>query len=166
VTDYSSVYPDFIESELKVERERRVNLESRGSGVVTQSGTLSTLLIAAAAFVRGSAAAELPTYAEIMVVVSTFLFLGAGVLGILVSFPYLYKGQPVADDATMDRMLTVKRADPEADARTVVATVHRGTLASMRAGNRRKALLVSWAQLGQIAGLVALLVGVLVAIIG
>jgi hypothetical protein len=165
VTDYSSVYPEFIESELKTERERRANLESRGGSVVTQSGTLSTLLIAAAAFVRGNQTAHLPNYAVIMVVISTLFFLGAGVLGILMTFPYLYKGQPVADEATMEKMLTVRRADPDADARTVVATVHKGTLSSMRTGNRRKALFLSWAQICQIAGLVALLNGVLAAIV-
>jgi len=166
MTDFSSVYPDFIEGELKTERERRANLESRGGTVVTQSGALSTLLIAAAAFVRGSGAAHLSNYATVMVVISTLLFLGAGVLGILVTFPYLYRGQPVADDATMEKMLTVRRADPEADARTVVATVHKGTLSAMRAGNHRKALLLSLAQISQIVGLLALLNGVLAAILG
>ena len=166
MTDYSSVYPAFIESELKTERERRGNIETRGASVVTQSGALSTLLVAAAAFARGSGSAHLSNYAVIMVVVSTLFFLGAGVLGILISFPYLYRGQPVADDATMEKMLTVRRADPDADARTVVATVHKGTLSTIRAGNHRKAVLLSWAQVCQLLGLLALLNGVLAAITG
>jgi hypothetical protein len=165
VTEYSLAYHDFIDSELKTERDRRTNLESRGGAIVSQSGTLSTLLIATAAFVRGSDQAELPTFAVGMVIVSTVLFLGSGVLAILISFPFLYKGQPVADGETMKKMLTIRRGDPDPDARTVVATVRVGTLTAMRDGNERKVKLLSAAHISQMVGLVFLLLAVLAAIV-
>jgi len=72
----------------------------------------------------------------------------------------------VADDATMQQMLTARHADPAGDARIVVATVNKGTLCTMREGNKRKVVFASWAQLWQIAALFVLLNGVIAAITG
>jgi hypothetical protein len=164
--EYNAVYPEFIANELKIERERRANLESRGGTVVTQSAALSALLIAAAGFARGSGAAHLSDTGIRAVVVSTTLFMAAGVLGILVSFPYLYRQQSLTNDDTLRAMIDEHGTDPADTARRIVAYVNTRTLATLRWGDNLKVRILSWAQLAQIGALAALLIAVLGAILG
>jgi hypothetical protein len=140
--EVNQVYPEFIEEDLKIERERRANLDSRGATILTQSGTLCTLLVGVAAFARGSGGAHLSGYALVTVIVSAALLVGACIVAILVSSPYLFDAQPVAAESTYQKMVTEKRTDTEANALAVVGMLRTGTLGKLRKGNNLKVQLV------------------------
>ncbi|GAA1794389.1 hypothetical protein GCM10009682_15210 [Luedemannella flava] len=158
------VYSAFIDGELKTERERRATLEARGVSVVAQSGGLVTLLTGIGALAKGAGVGALPTVAFGAVIVALVFFLGAAVFGILVNIPHLYPPHPVADAATMTEMRTSKRDHTDAEARSVIAHLHIGTVDKLRKGNDLKVQWISAAQFAQVLAVVALSVAVWVII--
>jgi hypothetical protein len=145
------VYATFIEGELKTERERRANLDSKGSSLITSSGGVVTLLAAVGAFLAKSGAFVLPSVARIPLAVSLGAFVIAVGCGIMATWLHKYT---VADVVDLDAMITSHWTDDATDSRNVVSKLNIATLDTLRKKNGRKA---EWARAGQIAQLAALL---------
>lgn len=143
------VFADFVEKELKAERERRVSLEARGLGVLTTSGTLVTLIFALGALVTGVDKFELDTASLWPLAGALLAFVVAAFLGLLANRLRRYEvTQPAQLHEWRDRDGAWN--DTADKARRVVTRANILTLASLRQGNNAKADLVDaalWAQL-------------------
>jgi hypothetical protein len=159
VSEQGKTFAAFVEAELKAERERRTALDARGVGLVTTSGSLTTLLAAVGAFVSGRTGFQLPSSAAPPLVITLLAFALASGLGLLASHNRKYA---VADAATLAALTGPRWATHEVDARSVVAQINARTVSTLRLGNDKKSFLLI-AGLGcQLVGLVSLAVAVLV----
>jgi hypothetical protein len=162
--DGGAVYWEFIGEELRNERERRAGIEARAGAVITQSGTLVTLLLAATAFVKGQNRDVVSSWATGLVILSIVFLVGAAISAIMVSFAEIYPKLPVADKRTLTKMGSEHYSDPELQARGNVAYLHIDTLEALRRGNERKVDALSGAHCCQVLGLAALAAAVLTVI--
>ena len=153
MTEQGKVYATFIESELTVERDRRIALDARGLNVVSISGTLTTLLVAIGAFVSNRQGFKLPSDAILPLVGTLGSFVLAATLGIIASAGRRYQ---VTTPTTLATMLTNHWQDHEVDARNYVSIQHVKTITSLRSGNRHKERYIIVAILFQIVGIAAL----------
>lgn len=162
MTDQGVVYINFIEGELKAERDRRAAVDARALAVVTSSGGLVTLLAAVGAFVSSGKEFKPPDLAIVPLVVTLGCFTVAVAFGILANRSRYYH---VALSDTLFAMVTDHWGDDQIDSRNNVAELNIRTIHTLRVGNDKKANLVSaalWAQLGAV---IALSVGVLIVLL-
>lgn len=154
-------YFSFIESELKVERERRSTFDARGVAFVKTSGSLVTLLVAIGAVVAGEARFTAPKPAVVPLLAALLSFAAAAGFGLLASWPYRHT---VADVADLQQMRTDRWGDDEIDARNVIAYLNIDTIRTLRHGNDVKATLLMGAQVAQLFALcsLAFVIGVVV----
>jgi membrane protein implicated in regulation of membrane protease activity len=155
------VFADFIEKELRAERERRVVLDARGVGVLTTSGTLVTIIFGLGALVTGLDAFEPNALAVWLLGLALIAFVFAALLGLLANRLVVY--QLVDPEQLRAWREHDKKWNDDADkARRVVAGANIITIETLRNGNGRKAKLLEralWAQLCAI-GLLAAAIGV------
>jgi hypothetical protein len=159
--DQGLVYSTFVETELKVERDRRSSMESRGQSLITTSSTLVTLLAAVAAFVIRGDNFVLPYSARVVLLVVLLAFAAAAAAGIMANWLHPYV---LADVLALKRMRTDQWADDAVDARSVVMNLNIVTIESLRDGNQRR---VPWLIAGQVCQVLALvaLTGVIVIVL-
>ena len=89
-----SSYGPTIRAQLDEERARKASLESRGVGIVTSSGALTTLLFGLVAFSRGSASQfhlPLSNASKWALIVSGAFFAVAALLGVISNAPMPYE---------------------------------------------------------------------------
>jgi hypothetical protein len=162
MTDQGKTYAEFIEAELKAERERRATYEVRGQALITTSGALVTLLVGVAAVVKTAATARFPPSVPVAVGAALLLFAIAAGCGVLAGWNRHYA---VAKATTLARMLTDHWTDDEVDARNNVASLLVTTLSTLRSANEFKARWVAIGLVVQVVALVALGVAVIVTIV-
>lgn len=150
MTDQGLVYSAFIESELKVERERRANLDARGVALVATSSSLVTLLAAVGAFVIRGDKFVLPGDARFPLLVALVAFAVAAGCGILANRLHKYTVAAVSD---LTQMRTSHWKDDAVDSRSAVTYINVKSIGSLRKTNDAK---VTWLMLGQLAQLLAL----------
>jgi hypothetical protein len=153
VSDQGRTYLEFVEGELKAERDRRSAYDARGQALVTTSGALVTLLGGLVAVVRTGTAVRFPVAVPVTVGIALGLFVCAAACGILAGWNRHYA---VAGYPTLTRMLNEHWTDDEVDARNNVATVHAMTVNTLRQVNAFKAACVSIGLVVQVLALVAL----------
>jgi hypothetical protein len=83
------VYSDFVVSLLDIEAVRKSSLEQRGTGLVTTSGALITLLFGLTTFLEGAKSFRIPPESHVWLIVAIFLFALSSVAGIAVNVPQL-----------------------------------------------------------------------------
>jgi hypothetical protein len=157
VTEQGKAYTDFIQAELEAERERRKSLDNRGASVVTTSSALATAVFALGAFVTGQTTFR----PDIITIWSLLGGLGLFALGAFCGFmanrsiPY-----EVTNTDTLLEMRSGHWTDKEVDARNTVAHRNIQTIATLRAGNDKKAWWVTTALVFQLLAAAALLIAV------
>lgn len=150
------VYAEYIKSLVDSEDARKSSLEQRGSGVITASSALATLLFALVAVVTASKNFVLPTSAHGYLIAAIGLFAAAVALGILANVPLLYKqAKPTAETLAQAWGYT------EPEAQIYIIATRLKILESARRSNALKGRLVLLAGLVQLAALVVLVSGVL-----
>jgi len=135
LSELGSVYATFIEEELKDERARRDRLEARGSGILTSSATLVTLLAAAGALVLGRDQIDLPGYAVKAIIGAVSGFGLAGVFGLAACWPFAYGKTQVKD------LTEIRREhwnDEPSDARHKVTYLKVMEIEKLRSANNKR----------------------------
>lgn len=147
------VFLEFIEKELRTERERKHQIAQLGTGLITTSGTLTTLLFAVGALVSTQKGfhPSLPTVALLTCTLAAFS--ASAIFGISAS---RLSSSSVAKPSSFDKLIEEHWRADIADARKVVARTHRNTLETLRKANGRRAQLVSVGQTFQIAAVLML----------
>ncbi len=153
MSEQGKSYSAFVELELKTERDRRAAYDARGQAIITTSAGLVTLLVALATLVRSAGSVAFPHAARLPLVLVLAGLASAAALGILASWNFRYAA---VKSATLGVMVRAHWKDHEVDARNSIATMQILTVDSLRKANNRKALLVSWALVAQLAALLAL----------
>lgn len=149
-----SAYIGLILEQLTEERATKKSLEQRGTGIITSSGTLVTLLLAFAAVVTSSKAFELPTVARIFVGISVTLFIAAAFAAIAANLPRPYAEVSLRD---VRRLITDDEwRKPIAQASMATAEVQLIILETARRYNAARARLLELAATSQIVSLVSL----------
>jgi hypothetical protein len=151
LSEQGKTYAAFVESELKVERERRNTYDSRGQTIVTASASLAALLTALAAVLKTDNSFRFPLSALIPLAAGVVGLAAAAGLGIMASWNFRYR---VPKTTTLRSMVRGHWKDHEVDARNVVAVAQILTIDGLRRANNWKARLVS-------AGMVVQLISVL-----
>ena len=150
------IYADYIKALIDSEDARKASLEQRGTGVVTTSSALATLLFAFVGVATAAKNFALPASAHGYLIAAIALFAAAVALGILTNVPILYKqGKP-----TVGQLAKVWRY-VESDAQLYVIATRLKVLQSARRSNALKGWLVLLSAVVQLAALVVLVFGVL-----
>lgn len=149
-----SAYTSLVLEQLTEQRATKKSLEQRGSGIITTSGTLVTLLLAFAALVTSSKAFELPTLARILVGASIALFIAAAFSGIAVNWPRPYAEVNLRDVRQLLTFDTWTKSAAEGSIETAGAQIE--ILAGARSFNATRARWLQLASTCQIASLVFL----------
>jgi hypothetical protein len=160
VTEQSDVYSDFIEAELKAERDRKTALDTRAASLVTTSGSLVTILAAVGAFVGREAGSSFPRHALPLLVLALTAFAFASLAGICSGWTRPHAG--AADTASMQIMLRDRWVDDEVLARKEVVDVHIRMIEGIRSLNKAKERFLRAGWVCQIIALVLLSVVVLI----
>jgi hypothetical protein len=152
-------YSAFIKDQLDAEYDRRAVLDARGVAVVTTSGVLITLVIAAAGFLLGKN--YLPTTpGRWLFAVGLILFVGAALFGLWAN---ALRSYDVAKRARLEEMTTNAHwSDSEQEARRNIAASNTVTVKSLREGNDSKATILTVGLTLQLAALLCLAVAVIV----
>lgn len=148
-------FHDFVLKELENERHRRTALDARGTGVVSVSASLATLVAGIAALTTRNPAFEPSTLVVVSALGALVAFVLAAALGIWASRTVAYE---VADNATLTRLVTDRWATHDVDALNVVTQINIVTLTSLRSGNGRKARSAILAMVAQLAAIALLAV--------
>lgn len=148
-----TVFAEFIEKELRAERDRRVALDARAVGVLNTSGTVVALVLALGAVATGTTGFDPPTLMVWLLTAALAAFVGAALFGLLANRPRWYNiTQPDQLHKWRDR--DGNWNDTADKAKRVVARANILTIGSLRHGNDTKATLVdvaSWFQLAAVA---------------
>lgn len=150
VETQTSVYPDFIASELKAELDRKTAMDSRATSLVTTSGSLVTILAAVGAFVSREPASPLPYPGPGLLVVTLSFFVLAALAGICGGWPLKHDAP---DTEPMRAMLRERWSDSEELASKEVVLVRISMIERLRKVNKIK---VRWLMAGWISQTVAL----------
>ncbi len=155
---------DLINDQLTQERGAKASLETRAIGVVTTSGTLTTLLFALAALVTKSDAFALPRAARYILLAAVVAFVVAIVEALLVARPASYQ------EVTIDSLEAITTAEnmsaPKSEADPKIAAGLVKIIGDARRGNASKASLLQQAVIWEVAGTVVVAVAVAVVLIG
>jgi hypothetical protein len=161
VATQSDIYSDFIESELRNERDRKAALDTRAASLVTTSGSLITILAAVGAFVGRDTKAPLPTQALLLLTLALIGFAFAVLAGIISGWNRPYR---VADTESMRTMIRSRWMDEELLARVEVADVNVRMIDQLRAMNNGKEVYLRAGWISQVVALV-LLTGVVMIVL-
>jgi hypothetical protein len=141
MSDQGTVYAQYIERELRSERERRGVLEARAAAVVSTSAGISSVLVALLAFTYGGRdPTAAPGWAWGLVVTLVAFALAAALATLAAG---LRPRHTVGQVNTLEAMRTTHWRDAEQDARNVVMKIDIGTIDTLRKGNATKSRLVS-----------------------
>lgn len=151
----SDVYADFIKSLVDAENSRKSSLEQRGLAVITTSGTLVTLLFGLIAVITSSTTFVLPGRVHGWLAAAAILFVLAALTGIVVNIPLFY-GQAVITEGE----LRSSWHDPASDAQASVTSVRLKSLDQAIKVNSRKAWLLVFSVLLELAAVVILTIGI------
>ncbi len=154
MSDQGATYAAYIESALKAQEERRASLDARALAVLSTSGGLLTLVFALTVLVTGDTFRVSPEGARGVAVALAF-FLAASVTGLIANRLTPYE---VPADETLGRLISDHWKDDEVDARNICAAMNLATVASLRAGNNRKARLTEVALLLQLLAITSLVI--------
>lgn len=152
MTDQGDVYAKFIESELKLEYERRSALDGRALAVSTSSSAFLALVFALFVVVTGKDY-KFSSGGTRGLLLSLAFFIAAAVLGLIANAAREYE-VPAVD--TLRLMTSDHWIDSEVDARNITAGLNVTSIAALRCGNNSKARLVVVAFLFQMAAVVGI----------
>jgi hypothetical protein len=149
-------YSDYIKALEDAESARKASLESRGTGTITTSGALVTLLFGLVAVLTGSETFVFPAAARGYLAAAVILFVLATALGIMISSPLFYR----APQLTTEDLKRVWNW-PSADAMAKIAVTRLVTIASAKKANTIKAWLLLAAGIVELGALLSLFLAVL-----
>lgn len=151
-------YASLIKERLTEERARKASLEQRGTGIVTTSGILVTLVFAVATFSLGTDDPTIPSMAYWAIALGLVLLVTGGVLGILINRP---RGYQEPDLPTLRELLTdeIWKADP-VDGQQSAAEVMLDVISTAGHNNDKKAKLLAWGLEVELAAVVTIVVAI------
>jgi hypothetical protein len=153
----SSVYAAFIAGLLEEQDARKASLEQRALAVVTTAGALVSLLFGLVALISEADGFTLPRSAHGPLGVGLALFVGAGVLALVVNVPLIYTN---ADPEAIARILDRYWSDSVSDAEMRVAATREKMFKAAQDANELKAWLLVGALTLEVLGVVAVAIAV------
>ncbi|MBV9823659.1 MAG: hypothetical protein JO144_15615 [Actinobacteria bacterium] len=150
------VYTDFVKLLLDAEAARRTALEQKGTGVITTSGSLVTLLFGLVAVITGANTFSLPGASHGWLVAAIAFFVLSAVLALLISVPLPY-GQT---DITVNQLASWWNQPPQ-QAQAAVSGVRLQALTAARRMNAMKAWILIGAVVCELVALIMLGIAVL-----
>jgi hypothetical protein len=145
-------FAEFVTGQLTAEQERRVYLDTRGTGVVTTSGTFVAAVFALATFVLGRDY-QLGTAGIVLIGLTLVCFVGAAIAGVVASFPRPYG---IADITSLKAMTGSHWTDNPSAARRDLAAQTISSIETLRQANARKAAALVVALVAQVLAMAAL----------
>ena len=152
MSDQGDTYAQFIESELKLEYERRSTLDSRALAVATSSSAFLALVFAVSVVVTGKDY-KFSHGGTRGLLITLASFIAAAALGLVANAAREYEVPAVA---TLRLMTSDHWTDREVDARNITAGLNVTAIAFLRGGNNSKARLVVVAFLFQMAAVLGI----------
>jgi len=154
-TPDSGIYGEFIEAELKAEKDRRDSVHTRAAAAVTSSAGLITLVLGVLGFLIDKHH-RFPESAKLFLVAAMACLFCAGACAVAAAFPV---GRKFISDSTLEKMLDSHRHDPEKVARDAVACINANILLSLRHTTTLKALAVFASGIFQICAMLCIGIG-------
>ncbi|WFE35297.1 hypothetical protein [Micromonospora sp. WMMD975] len=148
------VVSSFIEKQLTTERATKASLETRGLAVITSAGTLTTLLLALSALVAQRPAYALPGGAWVPISVAATAFLLSAVVAVYSNAPM--KSMTVAPAAFKEHLTDKYWGAPKSEAVRAVANSQLILLGAVQNQNKKKALILMAAIIGETIGVIAI----------
>ncbi len=152
-----------IQDQLTEERSTKTSLEGRAVGVITTSGTLTTLLFALSALVTKGADYSLPWAARVPLILAVGAFLSAAVVAILAARPQAYR------EVTVDSMREIAAASnlalPASEAEPEIAEGLVQIIERARENNGKKAQRLKIAINAEVAGTLLVAVAVVAVLV-
>ena len=152
----SKPYSDYIKALEDAQSSRKASLESRGTGIITTSGALVTLLFGLVAVLTGSKTFVFPAPGRGYLTAAIILFVLAVGLGIVINLPLSYR----ATQLTTEDLKEVWNWS-SADAMAKIAVTRLVTIASARRANTIKAWLLFAAGVIEFGALLSLFLAIL-----
>lgn len=156
------VHAEYLDRLVADQEDRKKSIEGRGTGVVTTSAALVSLLFGLVAVVTGVEEFTLTSAARPPLAVAMALFVVAGALGLLTNAPRNYENADAKQLADMleDRIWT----ESELRAKRRVAATQRKVFARAQKVNGEKARLLFVAMFVQVVAVLSLAVAVAIII--
>lgn len=154
--DGGAALAGFVNDQLAAERDRRTQLNGRGTGLITTASSLATLLFAGSALITAPTGYHPPHLALWALVPTLLAFIGAGLCGIIAAqstFCYSVVQARQLEDWRNDNTVW---ANSQENVLRLLTKANIITLGSLRVGNNRKMLWVRigfWTQIGALAAL-------------
>ena len=152
----AEVYSDLVKTLLDNEAARKGVLESKGTAVITTSGTLVTLLFGLVAVITSAKNFNLPSASHGWLVAAVVAFVIAVGLAILVSLPVPYGETEISMND-----LRSWWHDPVTEAEAAVAGLRLRAITAARRANGVKVWILGAACVGELLGLVLLSIAVI-----
>ena len=149
----SAQYAEFVKALVDSEDSRRAALESRGSGVITSSGALVTLLLAIAALVRKQEGFALSSSTVTFLIISTIAFVCAALLAMTTYAPRVAK---IVDAAKLKNELRMTWNEGADYAKIIITATWLDQLGALQRSNDVKAWLLMAAVLTEVVAVVVL----------
>jgi hypothetical protein len=156
-------YAELIKDQLQRERDRKDSFEKRAEWVVASSGSLTTVLLAIAAFVTKVEGFSLASWPRALLIATLLFFLICAMLAIRINRPVKYMETTIHDLEGIVIQPSYWKADESIGLRRT-AENRVGMLDAARTANNRKAGLLRWCLRLQVAG-ISLLAGSVVLIL-
>jgi hypothetical protein len=134
----NSVYADFLELELKAERDRKAALDTRGSSLVTSSGALFAVLAGVGSIGRATSA-PVPGQGPPLLVVALIGFFAAALFGISAQWNRQYQ---VVNTEGLRQIVDDIWHEPTGTSMRRVSANYLRTIKTLRKGNYNKELLL------------------------
>jgi hypothetical protein len=157
------VYEQLVGALVAAEFDRKKTLESRGTAILTTSGSLLTLIFSLTVVVSGKDAKFGSHWAVMLLMASLLAFVVSAVIAIFIATygsKYTLTGRMVLGKLTEDEIW----AKTEDDARRMWVKRQVNTINTLRTGNSRKANAVMWSLIAQVQVLAITLLSSSVAI--
>jgi hypothetical protein len=152
----SKPYSDYVKELEDAQTARKASLESRGTAVITTSGTLVTLLFGLVAVLTGSKTFVFPSAGRDYLLAAVILFVLATSLGIVVNLPLFYK-QTQLTGSDLKKVWNW----PSGDAMAKIAVTRLVAIESAKKANAIKAWLLFAAGMAEFGALLSLFLAIL-----
>lgn len=152
VTPENSRYANFIESELKAERDRKAALDTRGGSLVTSSGAIFAILVGVGSVGRVTGS-QVPDSVGPLLILALISFLASGIVGICVQWNRKYE---VVNERGLTELLTDLWREPQGASMRRISANYLRTIGTLRSGNGSKEVLLRWGYSLQVAAIVFL----------
>jgi hypothetical protein len=158
----------FVDGQVATERDRRSQLNGRGTGLITSASGLATLLFAASALVTAPTGYQPPRLAVWALAPTLIAFVGAALCGIVAAQSTFYYDVVKPEQLEKWRKRDDIWKNSQENVMRLLVRANITTLQSLRAANNKKMRWVRigfWTQIGALGTLAVVVFAILVAAI-